>query len=133
MPKFSTVRHRPIYFKQRIIKKNFLDLTNALTVSIALGNNNNSHWEFHLLSLGFAVGGTRNSSSPSGDNTCVSSTFVIAYLHSGQIYQWGFIPWTGTTLLEAVFVHKLDNKVVEVACGYSHCVALCENGQVSNW
>ncbi|KAK7604749.1 hypothetical protein V9T40_005935 [Parthenolecanium corni] len=97
------------------------------------GNNNNSHWEFHLLSLGFAVGGTRNSSSPSGDNTCVSSTFVIAYLHSGQIYQWGFIPWTGTTLLEAVFVHKLDNKVVEVACGYSHCVALCENGQVYTW
>lgn len=57
--------------------------------------------------------------------------FIIAYFDRGNLYQWGSIPWHENPVLEPKLVYEFKSKVVEVACGYSHCVALCENGQVS--
>lgn len=77
---------------------------------------------FFSFYLGFAYG---------GDSSISGKHFVVAYLNNNEVYQWGSVPGSETPILEPNLVHQFDCKVEKVACGDSHCVVLCENGQVS--
>lgn len=79
---------------------------------------------FYLYYLGLACGGEVN-----------SGVFVVAYLHNGEIYQWGSLPRRSNS--NSITTPQRLNigfnlKVTSIACGYSHCLILTDDGKVMN-
>ncbi|KAK7604750.1 hypothetical protein V9T40_005936 [Parthenolecanium corni] len=99
---------------------------------LGLGDTNFHERPGEILSLsnkrvkGFACGGSVFLPS--------SRIFVLAYLHSGEIYQWGSVPHESSFILRPQQIGiDLEIKVKTVACGRSHCMILSEDGKVFTW
>lgn len=76
-----------------------------------------------LYFLGFACGG-------SVLLQC-SRMYVVALLHSGEVYQWGAVPHESSFILRPQRIGiDLGIKVNKVACGRSHCMILSDDGKV---
>lgn len=72
------------------------------------------------IATGFVFGGT------------TKNLFVIAHTFTGTAYMWGKNYGTGSTapILKPTLMDQLTKKVVEVACGYEHCLFLNIDGEV---
>ncbi|KAK7604748.1 hypothetical protein V9T40_005934 [Parthenolecanium corni] len=62
--------------------------------------------------------------------------FMIARLQNGDIYQWGSLPRTSYDEASAFPMRvefDVEVKVKAVACGFSHCMILSNDGRVFTW
>ncbi|KAK7604753.1 hypothetical protein V9T40_005939 [Parthenolecanium corni] len=61
----------------------------------------------------------------------LTGQFLLAYLHSGELYCWGRMPLK-TDIIQCPTEFTIDPKIMvkTVACGVSHCVILSDDGQV---
>lgn len=60
--------------------------------------------------------------------------FVVVYLESGEVYLWGSNPTKSPIsvdyFMKPTLIEGMSKKVIKVACGESHFLALTEFGQV---
>lgn len=68
------------------------------------------------------------------DATLDKKMFVVICLENGEVYFWGFNPnrvvITFDNFTKPILVEGISKKVVKVACGENHFLALTESGQV---